>query len=70
MDIDWPYYIIILIFSAVGYVFFSYGRKMVLVWYIVAGIGLMGYGYLCHTWVQALVFGTILTALPFVGRFV
>ncbi|MGE0173366.1 MAG: hypothetical protein AB7T49_11285 [Oligoflexales bacterium] len=70
MDIDWPYYIIIFLFSGVGYVFFSYGKKMALVWHIVAGISLMAYGYFCHTWQQALVAGIVLTSLPFIGRFV
>jgi hypothetical protein len=69
LDIDWPYYLIIFFFSAVGFIYFYYGKKMHHFWQMLAGLGLMFYGYLCETWWQALVFGLIFTALPFLSRF-
>ncbi|MDA9951191.1 hypothetical protein N9D31_01325 [Oligoflexaceae bacterium] len=65
-ELDIPYLAVILFFSAVGYVYFSYGKKMNAFWFMLIGITLMFYGYMMDVWYFALLTGSILSALPFI----
>jgi hypothetical protein len=66
---DWSYYIFILVFSGIGFVYFSYGKKMLLFSYVFAGMSLMIFGYFCDSWLQVLGIGGLLTLAPFVLRY-
>lgn len=68
-DIDWPYYILMIVFSCVGFVYFSFGKKMNEFWYMIAGISLMFYGYMCDSWIESLIFGLVLSGIPFLVRY-
>jgi hypothetical protein len=68
MDFDWPLIITGFIFSGVGFVYFSYGRKQVNVPIAICGVALMGYPYVAPTVIWSIVIGGVLSALPFVFR--
>jgi len=54
-----------LLFSIIGYAYFSYGRKQNL-YYMLTGIALMLYPYLVSEMLWLVLVGVLLMALPFV----
>lgn len=68
MNWDWPSISVALIFSAVGFVYVSYGRRQAAVGFLLSGVALMGYSYFVDSWLWAMVIGIALTLAPFVPR--
>ncbi len=57
-----------LITGSIGYVYWSYGRKMTKPLFLVSGVLLMGFPYLVDSIPLSVVIGVGLAALPFVLR--
>ena len=57
-----------LIFSAIGFVYFSYGKKQAQFKLMVCGLGLMVYSYFTPTIIWNIGVGVVLSALPFIWR--
>lgn len=64
MDFDVGFFILALIFGAVGFVYFSYGRKQARVSMIVSGLALMVYPYFLDSKVWLVVIGLVLSLVP------
>lgn len=68
MDFDWNVIIASLVFSAVGYVYFSYGRRTTNIQLVMIGISLMVYGYFTPSLLACVLVGSGLSALPFIFK--
>lgn len=53
-----------LIFSAVGFVYFSYGKKQKQFWYMLSGLFLMVMGYFFDSVILEIACGIVAIALP------
>ena len=68
MSFDAPTIISALITSAIGFVYFSYGKKRADLPYIICGVALMAYSYFCDSWITVVLIGAALTAAPHIWR--
>ena len=68
MDFNIPLILVGLGFSSVGFVYFSYGKRMANTQLIATGVGLMVYPYITNTMTSTVITGIVLSALPFVMR--
>lgn len=68
MDFDVSLIISGLIFSGVGFVYFTYGRKQKKTELLVLGIVLMVYPYFVSSLIVSICIGAILSLLPFLLR--
>ena len=66
MDFNVPLIIVGLIFSAVGYVYFSYGKRLQKYNIAICGGALMVYPYFFDNIVAAILVGLGISALPFI----
>jgi hypothetical protein len=64
MDFDLGFFMLALIFGAVGFVYFSYGRKQARISMIISGLLLMVYPYVLDSKVWLVVIGLILSLVP------
>lgn len=69
MNIDMGLLVVGLIFSSVGFIFLSYGRKQGRLNLIVFGVALMLYPYFVESTTTSLVLGVALSVLPFLFSF-
>ena len=68
MDFNWPLLIVGFVFSCVGFVYFSYGKRMQLFNMMMCGLVLMVYTYFVDSLAMSVIIGLLLSALPFVLR--
>jgi hypothetical protein len=66
MDFDFNALLLSFLFSAVGFVYFSFGRRTINPRVMLTGMVLMGYSYFTPTPLWTLGIGAVLTALPFI----
>jgi len=66
MNFDIYAILVSLVFSGVGFVYFSFGRRTVNFPVMFTGLVLMGYSYFTPTAAWSLAVGLTLSALPFV----
>ena len=67
LNFSWPGLIGNLLFSSIGFIAFSYGKKNSEMKTMLIGIGLMGYAYFVGNTTMIYVVGVVLTALLFWG---
>lgn len=67
-QLDVPLLISGFIFSAAGFVYFSYARKMNRPQLLICGIALMGYPYLVTSLAMSILIGAILSVTPFIFK--
>ena len=65
MNFDWPQLIVGLIFSCVGFVYFSYGKRTQTFQIMICGLALMTYSYFVDSMTATIIVGLVLSALPF-----
>ena len=68
MDFNVPVIIASIVFSSVGYVYFSYGKRTTNLQITATGIALMAYGYFTPTLLACVGVGAALLALPFLFK--
>ena len=68
MNFDFPLMVAGLIFSSVGFVYFSYGRRMKNLNILFCGMILMIYPYFFDKMVVAILIGAALSSMPFFFR--
>ena len=68
MNFDFSVIIASIAFSAVGYIYFSYGRRMTNVPIVACGIALMAYGYFTPSLLACILVGLAFSALPFIFK--
>jgi hypothetical protein len=68
MDFDFPLIFAGLVFSSVGLVYFSYGRRMKNLNLLFCGMALMVYPYFVDKMVVTIVIGAALSGMPFFFR--
>lgn len=68
MDFNVPVLIASLVFSCVGYVYFSYGKRTTNLQMTATGISLMVYGYFTPSLIACIGVGALLSALPFIFK--
>ena len=64
MDLDIGFFMLALIFGAVGFVYFSYGRKQARISMIICGLLLMVYPYVLDSKIWLVVIGLVLSLVP------
>ena len=64
MNFDIVFFMLALIFGAVGFVYFSYGRKQARISMIVSGLLLMVYPYFLDSKISLVVIGVALSLVP------
>lgn len=67
-SINWPAFFVGLAFSAVGFIYFSYGKKLTQINMVVTGISLMVYSYFVDSITMTAIVGAVLTVLPFIFK--
>jgi hypothetical protein len=65
-NFDWPLLIVGLIFSAAGFVYFSYGKRTQSFNIMMCGMALMVYTYFVDSMAASIIIGLVLSALPFI----
>jgi len=68
VDFDAPNIIAALVFSALGFVYFSYGKKQTKMPLVITGGLLMGYSYFTPTLAWNIGVGLLLALLPLIWR--
>lgn len=66
MDFDFSVIVASVVFSAIGYFYFSYGKRMTNFPLAATGMALMVYGYFTPSLLACVGVGSMLLALPFV----
>lgn len=69
MTFDAPNIIVALIFSAVGFVYLSFGKKTTRPKYFISGALLLAYSYFTPTLAWNIGVGLLLSAIPFLPFF-
>jgi hypothetical protein len=69
MDLNVPYLILTLIFSSVGLGYFLFGKRQQEYLFLFAGLALMVYPYMVSGTATVTVVGLVLSAGPFVARY-
>lgn len=64
MNFDLAFFMLALIFSAIGFVYFQYGRKQAQIPMIISGLALMVFPYFLDSKIWLVVIGTVLALLP------
>ncbi len=65
LDLDWNSILVSLIFSGVGFVYFSYGKKQSHFVMMLCGLSLMFYSYFVDSILWAIGIGVALSVAPF-----
>lgn len=68
MDFDLTRIIIHVTTFAIAFVFFSFGKKQNFFWFMFSGLSLLFYTYFVDHVAWVIVWGVVLTALPFVAK--
>ena len=68
MNFDVPNIVVMLIFSGIGFVYLSYGRKLGEFDFIISGVLLMVYSYFTPSVLWTVIVGAIITAIPYIRR--
>lgn len=70
MDFDAPNIIAMVVFSGVGFVYFSYGKRMTEPRFMLSGAALFAYSYFTPSIAWTVGLGLLISAVPFISRFV
>lgn len=68
MDFDWPVIIVGFLFSCVGFVYFSFGKRMGKPHILVCGMVLMAFTYFMDGMLATVLVGLTVSGLPFIFR--
>lgn len=68
MDFDFKVIVASIIFSTIGFVYFSYGKRLTNLPITATGMALMIYGYFTPSLLACVLIGAFLSALPFVFK--
>lgn len=68
MTLDWNFIVVSLAFSAVGFVYFSYGKKQAKIPMMLCGLSLMVYTYFVDSIMWSILIGILLSVTPLLFR--